>query len=261
MKKYFFIVLLILSSCSENIQSEPSLDTKQVYETVESYSWVTFKQNVTKDVSILDIDLTKAWISFWWVKIWDQRTLNQDYDEFQRLSLDEANQIVWTSIPWKPIGLINGQFFTHIEDMTLLSFPVKSDWKVLSSYIDNELQKRTIQITKSNKIFVQEWYSDDILNDPFNLEVIVWINPIEDFIASKEVWRSYVGVLDEKHVAFFIAKEKNQAQMKQILSDYGVQERNMVMLDWWPSAQFSYSWQIIQKGWWKVPQYNVIYTR
>lgn len=75
-------------------------------------------------------------------------------------------------------------------------------------------------------------------------------------------------VIWDDRVVFFVAKSKTQAEMKDIALDYGIEEQNLVMLDWWPSSQFAYFdvfeigwWMNKFYGWWEVPHFVMIYKK
>ena len=261
---YCIVLSFLCVSCTIQMKDTSSISWSNYkwYTIIHSWSGVTFLQNKKWDVSLLDVDLTQAWISFWGVHLSNTRTHNSNHNEFKRFRADETSKYLNIAhMNWsETLAYINGQFFTHIEDTTLLSFPVKSDWKILSSYMDNELKKRTLAISKTWKAYVSQWFNTGLLSDRNYPEVIVGINPVEDFIQEREVGRSYVWLMSENKIVFFITKTKNQAQMTQILSDYWVAEQNMIMFDGWPSAQFNYQWQSFYGDWW-VPQYTIVYSQ
>lgn len=269
------------------------------YDFVSWTDWINIYQDESKELSIIDIDLNKSGISFWWVIQTNTKYLDLDENiwyinkrfrwKLQTYNLQEeiensstnnfkreyVNKAFWENnflkIWWdnKTIfAVVNGQFFNANKDNTTLSFPVKSNWKILSSYVDNDKSKRTIIIDKSWTIKVIDWYDEKYLKDSNNREVLVWINPNEDFSEDSSLWRTYAWTIWDNEVIFFIAKSKTQAEMKQIALDYWILEQNLVMLDWWPSSQFAYfdifeiGWWINNfYGWWWVPHFVMIYKK
>jgi hypothetical protein len=70
-------------------------------------------------------------------------------------------------------AFINGQFFNQLIDSTSLSFPVKSDGKIINSYVDNDIKKSTFVITKNNTAKIIHDYNAEFLQNPDYTEVIV----------------------------------------------------------------------------------------
>lgn len=267
------------------------------YDFISWTDWINIYQNESKDLSIIDIDLDKSWISFWWVTQtntkyldyhknlwyinkrfrWQLKTYNlqeeKDWFNFDNFKRQYINEAFWENnflkVWWDSktiFAVVNGQFFNVNKNNTTLSFPVKSNWKILNSYVDNDKLKRTIVIDKVWVIKIIDWYEEEYLNDNENREVLVWINPSEDFSKNSSLWRTYMWMIWDNRVVFFVAKSKTQSEMKQITLDYGIEEQNLVMLDWWPSTQFAYfdifevGWWINSfYGWWEVPQFIMIY--
>lgn len=269
------------------------------YDFISWTDWINIYQNESKNLSIIDIDLDKSWISFWWVIQTNTKYLSQDYwlwyinkwfrwqkksyflqkeenksnfDNFKREAIDKA---FWENnflkIWWDTeelFAVVNGQFFNANKKNTTLSFPVKSNWNILNSYVDNDKLKRTIIIDNSWKIKIIDWYKEEYLNSSNNKEVLVWINPDENFAKDRSLWRTYMWIIWDDKVVFFIAKSKTQTEMKNIALDYGIEEHNLVMLDWWPSSQFAYFdifeigwWMNKFYGWWEVPHFVMIYKK
>ncbi len=55
---------------------------------------------------------------------------------------------------------------------------------------------------------------------------------------------------------------KSEAEMNEIIKLYWVDEKNIVMLDGWPFAQFAYNGNSKTFYWdWGVPQFNIIYKK
>jgi hypothetical protein len=101
-----------------------------------------------KSVSILKLDLTKVNLDFGGVQSDNiLETPDTKLDRFNRLAASEAFKFTKDS---KVLAGINGQFFNANLNPTFLSFPVKSDNQIISSYMDNHLQKRTFVMNSSN---------------------------------------------------------------------------------------------------------------
>ena len=174
-------------------------------------------------------------------------------------------------------------YFLDVTDKerTWLSFPIKSHWDgiindiegmwhtrapVRETYIDNEIPKRTIVITQDWSAKILEWYSEEYLNNPEYLELSVAFTPDVTARRDEAIWRSYIWLKCENdicnNIIFFVADNKTQADMDTIIADYWVERDNIIMMDWWPSAQFSYAWEEKTFYWkWKVPQFNIIYEK
>jgi len=269
------------------------------YNFVSWTDWIKVYQNESKELSIIDIDLDKSWISFWWVIQTNTKYLSRNYwfwyinksfkwqrksyflqkeenksnfDNFKRESIDkafwESNFLkIWWNIK-EVFVVVNGQFFNANKKNTTLSFPLKSNSKILNSYFDNDKIKRTIIIDNSWKVKIKDWYKEKYLNNTNNKEVLVWINPNENFAKNSSLWRTYMWIVWDDKVVFFIAKSKTQSEMKNIALNYGIEEQNLVMLDWWPSSQFAYfdifdiGWGINKfYGWWEIPHFVMIYKK
>ena len=112
---------------------------------------------------------------------------------------------------------------------------------------------------------------DEAITDDKYDEMAEKIRAMESIIAEarkdSKIWRTYIWLDWDKKVIFFIAKNKNQQQMDKIISDYWIETENIIMMDWWPSSQFSYfknnwiwyPWE--QFYWeWEVPHYFMIYN-
>ncbi len=269
------------------------------YDFISWTEWIKLYQNKNKDISIIDIDLKEAWISFWWVDQTDSETLNYNDKlwylnkrfRWQLKTYNLKEESNWSNIDnfkrsfikksfWESnylnknwnneflFAVVNWQFFNANKENTTLSFPVKSNWKILNSYIDNDKKKKTLIIDINGKVRIIDWYKEVYLSDDNNVEVIVWIDPIEDFSKDNSLWRTYVWITWDDRLVFFIAESKTQEEMKQIALDYGIDEQNLIMFDWWPSSQFAYFdlnriwWWINSFYWkWEVPHYFMIYKK
>lgn len=264
------------------------------YNLISNTDWIWLYQDNTWDISVIDIDLSRAKVSFGWVDQVNKKLIKKTGSEwfinkafewrFARYNLVEesedtslynfnrtdASETFWNfSYFWERknrqylFAAVNWQFFNANNNPTFLSFPVKSNWKILSSYVDNEIPKKTIIIDKNNKVKILEWYKKEYLDEVSNKELLVAFTP--DVIARKDskIWRSYIWIIWDNNIIFFIAKNKSQDDMNKIISDYWVKKEDIIMLDWWPSAQFVYyEWMVVNNFYWEwgVPHYFMIYT-
>lgn len=294
-KNLILLLFLILSSCSSNIiDSEKNSEIKEEifknrvcsyyindnwnisklekcfdidhnknwYKLKTKVKWIDFYQDETWDLSILDIDLNSAKINFWWVNIDEENS-----KEFEKFSRIYAKDLKYDWKKYNNYAIINGQFFTNVKDKkTALSFPLKSDWKIITDYVDNEISKRTFIIDKNWNAKILEWYKNEYLKNNNYKELIVGFNPEVNARKNSKIWRTYIWINNSKNVVFFIAKEKNQKEMNKIISDYWIKTENIIMMDWWPSSQFAF----YENGWpwseweqfywkWKVPHFFMIY--
>lgn len=276
---YDFVENIITDSrvCSYYIDDNWEIKTlEKCFDITENYKWYTLKnmskwfnfyQNETWDISILDVDLNIANISFGWV---NTVAVNNDDKMSSLYRFNRFTAETFYKNSFKELGnkkdiyaFVNGQFFNPRANPTALSFPVKSDGKIINSYVDNDKLKKTFIIDNDKKASIKDWYDEKYLNDENNKEVIVWINPEEDFLKEKSVWRSYIWIIWDDRVVFFVAENKTQAEMKKIANDYWIKDDNLIMMDWWPSAQLSttdgWRWNQFYGAYW-VPQFFVIYN-
>ncbi|MCD5380778.1 hypothetical protein LR004_02525, partial [Candidatus Gracilibacteria bacterium] len=252
-------------------EGSSSLDTG--YSSISTMNGIELFQNNSKDVSIIDVDLKYAGVSF--------GGLVQDEKFYKKYSAKEMEEL--TNRPDNIFGVVNGAFFLDVTDKkrTGLSFPIKShgdgivnDIKgmgvtrapVRETFMDNEISKRTIVTTQDGNAKILEGYSEEYLNNPVYLELSVAFSPDVTARRDAKIGRSYIGLKCEndicKNIIFFVAENKTQADMDEIIADYGVERENIIMMDGGPSAQFSYIGE--EKtfyGKWKVPQFNIIYEK
>lgn len=254
MKKILLILtLLSLFSCTNSNNL------------VHQEKWIKLYQSFSKDLSIIDVDLNNAWVSFWmvnsstWKVVIDYEKTSSVKERFYRFYPKDL--ITWENN--KVFAMVNGQFFNAEKNPTFLSFPVKSNWKIINSYVDNDTKKRTLIIDKNESLKILEWYDNKELNNSNNKELIVASNPIVDSLKDNKIGRTYIWIKWEKNIIFFIAKNKNQDEMDKIISQYGITQNNIIMMDWWPSSQFSYYDNWLKSFYWEwaVPQYNIIYIK
>jgi len=234
---------------------------KRWYKLVWKTKWVDFYQDKTWNVSILDIDLNSAWIDFWWVDI----EKNQDFYKFKRHFASEFN---YDYKKYNAYFFVNWQFFDQNKNPTFLSFPLKSNWKIISDYLDNDISKRTFVIDNNWNAKILEWYKKEFLENKNYKELIVWFSPDVNANKNSKIWRTYIWIKSLKNVVFFIVKDKNQEEMNKIIADYWIKKDNIIMMDWWPSSQFSYfenngPWSEWKQyyWWWGIPQFFIIYNK
>lgn len=255
MKKVLLIFLLLfLFSCKNDMNME------------YSEKWIKLYQSSSKDLSIIDVDLNSAWVSFWMVNSSTWKTLI-DYEKpdsikerFYRFYAKDVQ--IWNNN--KVFAMINWQFFNALKNPTFLSFPLKSNWRIINSYIDNDITKRTLIIDKDEKLKIFDWYNEKYLVDTNNKELIVAFNPNIDASKDSKIGRTYIWIKWDKNIIFFISKSKTQDDMLKVIKDKWISSSDIIMLDWWPLSQFwyflnnkfySFYWE------WPVPQYNIIYRK
>ena len=273
MKKLIIILSFLFISCGiwENNQTEITVEeNKNIEKNLANYSlesfvpWANLYQNEQKDVSIFRVDLKEANISVGGVEITDEDETN--LKRYKRYLADDFSnnydgRIEGTNI----FAFINGQFFNQLIDSTSLSFPVKSNGKIINSYVDNDIKKSTFVITKNNTAKIIHDYNAEILENPDYSEVIVWAHKDVNARRNDEVWRTYIGLDENNFVYFVIAKSKTQAQMQEIMWELWIWENDFMMMDGGPSSQFAYydsdgpGTKFQRFYWeWEAPQYFII---
>ncbi len=146
-----------------------------------------------------------------------------------------------------------------------MSFPVKSDNQIISSYMDNLLQKRTFVMNSSNVPKILECYTSVMLQNKLNNNLIVWIHPDENFMKDSSLPRNFMWILDNDTIIFILTTSKTQTEMSQLMIAEWVPESNIIMFDGSPSAQFSLFDYTQEKptvqahyGRWSVPHFFVV---
>ncbi len=233
------------------------------YTKIYNHSGLKVSQSLDKSVSILKLDLMKLNLDFWGVQSDNVlETPDTKLDRFNRLAASEAFKFSKDS---KILAWINGQFFNANKNPTFLSFPVKSDSQIISSYVDNHLLKRTFIMNSSDTPEILEWYTPEMLQDKTNHNLIVWIHPDENFMKNTSLPRNFMWILDDNTVIFILATSKTQTEMTQLMLSQWVPESNIIMFDGWPSAQFSLFDYSTEKptvqphyGRWSVPHFFVV---
>lgn len=266
------------------------------YKLVSKSKWLDFYQDSTGDISVLELDLTTAQVSFGWVNtkfdadVWfvseqDARAITQTSTEninfdinyytpdisLNRFYKDTASDITqklkYDMRAFNISAVVNGQFFTKLGDeKTGVSFPIKSNGEIIATHVDNDIPKRTLVIDTQGQAKILEWYQSEYLNDPKYSELIVAFTPEVRARENAKIGRTYIWLLDANTMVFFIARNKNQDQMDSILAVFGIKPENIIMMDGGPSSQFAYyenQWpgsKFEQYYWeWEVPHYFVIY--
>ncbi len=265
MKKIILILVMFLLWCTTNgIKNWRDIEQGK-YKSITSKKWIELFQSKDKDVSIIEVDLEKAWVSFWWL-VKKEKFYKKIYAHEIVLLLKNKQEI---------FAAINWAFFLDVKDknQTGLSFPIKSQWlkkidefkkEVKEEYIDNEIPKRTLVITKEGNAKIFEWYNSKYLENKNYSEVSVAFSPDVKARRDAKIWRSYIWLKCKEdicsNIIFFVADNKTQADMDEIIKNYWVSRDNIIMMDGGPSAQFSYIWEEKTFYWkWKVPQFNIIY--
>jgi len=225
---------------------------------IKTNSWIGFYQNKAKSLSILEVDLNSAWIDFWGV----DESKKEDFYRFKRHFAREFDYKKYNAY-----FFVNWQFFDQNKNPTFLSFPLKSDWKIISDYLDNDIPKRTFIIDKNKNAKILKWYEKKYLENDNYRELIVWFYPDVKANKNAKIWRTYIWLLSSKKVVFFITKNRTQEEMNKIIWDYWIKKDNIIMMDGWPSSQFAFyennwPWSTWKQfyGWWEVPQVFIIYN-
>jgi len=257
--KIIILLLLVfaLFSCSNQEIKKDNL--------IEIYNkdWLKLFQTKNKDFSVIEINTKTAGFSFWWAEI----NKISNFDKFNKFyAKDFPKHLSQGNFNNKEIiATINWQFFTNLtKKNTALSFPLKSNWKILTNYIDNKIPKRTFIIDNNSNAKILEWYKKDFLENKNFKEVIVAFSPEVTARRNTKIWRTYIGIKNSKNIIFFVAKNKNQEEMNKIIFDYWIKKGNIIMMDWWPSSQFSFKLKnnFKQFYWkWEVPQVFIVYKK
>lgn len=218
----------------------------------------TIENNKTSEVSIITIDTKKAEILFWWIDYFKKDTKN--FSEFHRHSAWNFLKKIQKILPKTHI-VINGQFFNAWQEKTHMSFPLKSNGKIINDYMDNDITKRTLLQKNTQEFVMYDGYQKSDLTNSEVKELIVGFSPLVDASRDQKLWRNYV-VLENNALIFFLANAKTQSEMEEIITKAWYSLDNALMLDWWPSAQYA----SLQNGKtyygdWGVPQFFVIGER
>lgn len=134
-------------------------------------------------------------------------------------------------------SVVNGQFFSTDYEYTKLAFPVKSNGSIKANE-DNEksLKKRVIVIDYKKNAYIFD-YKKDILTNNFYKEELVGFNPVVNKSASASIGRNYIGIISNRYVLFFNAKNKTQNSMLKVTSSWNVKSTSLVMMDGSGSSQ------------------------
>jgi len=218
-----------LESCREFIYEENK------YNFIASKKGVELFQSKNKDISIIEVDLQKTWVSFWGL-IKNENFYKKMYAQNVALNFTDVDSIFW---------VVNWAFFLDVKDKnrTGLSFPIKSQWilkgekEIKETFMDNEIPKRTIVITKSWDAKIFEWYKEKYLENKNYIEVSVAFSPEVTARRNAKIGRSYIWLKCKNTICntmiFFIADNKTQLDIDKIIADYWVKRENIIMMDWW----------------------------
>lgn len=114
-------------------------------------------------------------------------------------------------------------FFNAWQEKTHLSFPLKSNWKIINDYMDNDISKKTFILTKENKAIIYDWYDKKYLqNDDFK-ELIVGFSLEADANSKASIWRTFIWIKENK-VYFFISWAKTQQEMSDYIVNFWIEK-------------------------------------
>ncbi len=247
--KIFFTLLAIVLSIFWTIY----MFQKNHFKTgTDFYSIEKFK---SEQYSIITIDTQKSEILFGWIDYHKKDAKN--FSEFNRHYAGEFLKKIQKILPQTHL-VINGQFFNAWREKTHMSFPLKSNGKIINDYMDNDISKRTLLQKSTWEFVLYDWFQASDLKDDTVKELIVGFSPEVDASSWAALWRNYI-ILDQNRLVFFLANAKTQAEMQTIIEAAWYSLKDALMLDWWPSAQYATIHdQKTYYGDWEVPQFFVI---
>ena len=187
------------------------------------------------------VDMDKATINF--------DTLENSYgDKYEKYTMQKW----WNDYSdYRTFAIVNGQFFNHLQNPSKLAFPLKSNWNIITSHVDDNLAKRTLIINNDGTTYIKNGYSSYYLNNTKN--VIVGLNPSVDkggFLKSlAPIGRNYIGGISKgncnpniatcsyKYLIFFIGEKHSQPNFLSRIRQWGVSDKSIVMMDGSASSQ------------------------
>ena len=214
--------------------------------------------NIEKNnwIEKIEINLSKNNLSFWWIDYYEKKSDN--FSVFNRHYAYEYLQKIKKTLPTAKL-VINWAFFNAWQEKTHLSFPLKSNWKIINDYMDNDISKKTFIITKENKAIIYDWYDKKYLQNNDFKELIVGFSIEADANSKASIWRTFIWIKENK-VYFFISWAKTQQEMIDYVEEFWIEKNNILMVDGWPSSQYSsinedktFYWK-----WW-VPQFFIVW--
>lgn len=229
---------------------------KDWYDLVWKKYWFDFYQKKWQETSIFVVDLAYNNFDFWVLKAnswsifeWE----NPEFSRFKRLWIDDIET-------YKNYFLVNWGFFNASKDPTALSFPLKIDWKIINSHIDNDLPKRTL-ILENNVLKILDWFDKKYLDDENITSLAVAFHPLNtDLMKDVKLWRTFFWIDNYWNLVFVVSNSSTQQNMIDVMKDFYVKEENIIMFDWWPSSWFwffdpTWPWAEFEVKYfdWKVP--------
>jgi hypothetical protein len=158
----------------------------------------------------------------------------------------------WNSeYEYSNFAMINGQFFNHHQNPTVLSFPLKSDGDIIAQYMDNSLAKKTLLRTWDGNFYIKKGYYNSLLTSDSTKDLLVGLSPNVD-VGGKKWWpigRNYIGGIPRgscnpdqatcqyKYLIFFIGEGFSQPNFLSRIKHWGVKESSIVMMDGSASSQ------------------------
>jgi len=96
MKKMLLIILLFLVSCGDQNSNSTvkNIESSAVEIITEKKMWIKLLQNKDKTVSIIDVNLNKAWVSFWWL-VQDWKFYKKMYGVDLMSNFQKNDKIFW----------------------------------------------------------------------------------------------------------------------------------------------------------------------
>ena len=234
MKKMLVMLVMLVSLVSMSFAG--NYNVPNGYTLKESSNGAKIYSNGNISVVIADMDRNRV----------DLGILNYAYrGKFYKDSISNW----WKNYAsYSTFAMINGQFFNTTINPTTLSFPLKDNGHVVTSYVDDNSQKRTLIIDKYNNAKILRGYTSYYLyNDA--PDVIVGLNPSVSKSSWAPIGRNYIGGIpkgtcnprysscDMKYLMFFIAKRKTQYYMLKEVEKWGVSKYAVVMMDGSGSSQ------------------------
>lgn len=235
------VLAAVLLSVSGSVLAA-ELSPPSGYSKIQNGEGVDLYANNSKDVFVQVVDLQNGGgISF------DAHAGLVDYSNkiYKKEKLDDLYNYFNSS---NLFSITNGQFFDHNSSTTKLSFPVKGAWNQLAT-INGEvkLSKRTLYMKTDGFAYIDDGYNESLLNDYSVSDLIVSLNPDEQFSAKYAIGRFYIGGYSPncqtnikckyEYLILLTAKEKTQIDMEAIADRWGVLPKSLIMLDGSGSAQ------------------------
>jgi hypothetical protein len=152
-------------------------------------------------------------------------------------------------------AVLNGQFFNNDANPTTISFPLKGNGKVFQSINhEPEKKKRTLYMYEGIMPIFYNGYSESLLNNSKNTDVITSLNPedistVNNFQPSNKIGRNYIGCIPLKeynndlatckNLLFFYSDKSTHNDMMNAAKKWGVKPNHIMMMDGSGSAQLN----------------------